>query len=180
LEQRVGRLFRAPVGVFEEHHAPAPARRRARRAEYEVPGLLHPVGKAVGPDEEQVRVRPRAHLAARGTLAAAAVLAQQRGREGPRRRLTARTRRAGEQPGVRHRARDGVLQLRDDRFLPDELVEGAHRRSVNWSGRWSGTAAKDPVAASETRGTGSGSSSLTRSLICSEISPTGAVASTIR
>ena len=70
-------------------------------------------------------MRSGADLTARRALAAPAVGAQQRRREGPRRDRPAGTRRPGEQPGVRHRAGDGVAQLRDDRLLPGELVEDA-------------------------------------------------------
>ena len=105
LQQRVGGLLGAPVGVLEQHDLPAPAGRRARRPQHQVPGLLHAVGQPVRADQHQVGVGAGLHLAAGRALTAAAGRAQQRRRERPRRDRAARSGRPGEQPRVRHRAR---------------------------------------------------------------------------
>ncbi len=82
-----------------------PDDRRGGRLEHQVPGLAHPVGQPVRPDQQQVGVRADRDLAAGRAVAAALLAAQQRGGEGPGRDRAARARRPGEQPGVRHAGR---------------------------------------------------------------------------
>ena len=103
LEQRVAGLVGEPVGVLDDHDLPAAAGRGAGPR-----GTTRP--RASSTPIESLRVLttstsawvPDEHGVARVALAAAALRALQRGREGPRRGGPAGPGRAGEQPGVRH------------------------------------------------------------------------------
>ncbi len=145
LEQRVGGALLHPVRVLDQRDLPAPAGRGARRAADDLPRVGDGQVQPLGHDHRDVGVRAGERLVAGRAVPATAVGTLQRGREGPRRHRPSRTRRSGEQPGVRHpralaagnglgRGLRRVGELRHDGVLPHERVEDAHTRSRGRTG----------------------------------------------
>ena len=104
LEQGVGGLVGEPVGVFDDHHLPAPADRGQRGAPHEVTHLVDADGEPVGAHDRDVGVGARQDGVARVAHAAPRrpLLALECGGEGDRGVGPARARRAREQEGLTH------------------------------------------------------------------------------
>ncbi len=144
LEEGVGRglgVGAEPVGVLDDDDAPTADARAHRRELDEVTHVVDLDRQSLGGHDLDIGVGALEGGAALAALTTALLRAEQRCREGTRRRRAARTRRPGEEPCVGHGGRigNGLGQGGDGRLLahevgPDRTDHGGGRCGVTHAG----------------------------------------------